>query len=1217
MVAFANEDLSLARNFSVGAVHFSGGTYQVEVDSVWPFLQLDDQGKILDAFCTCEKAATNTSCPHLAAAYLNIMGEESLPLHVRFRESFWNHLGLLAFERLGSDISSIKQETKNTYTAAASTGRKLFVLKPLTNEATLFFRSLFFMRPIETEETSLKFSKLSPEEIALWKQGKPSRELRYELSFWSDLAKYWMSLQEKKDSYQIVFEPENELPHMLKVRFFDHEFYYYIATVDWPQLIPALSSVHSPLSVHPLRSGHIKAIYYSKEKKSFHLQLEKRKETEALFPEKEGIPIDQWFYLPGEGFYPRIADPFLEMTEIPQEKISSFLSHHQKLVAKHLTTDVIHFGSIEPNYHLSIDEKKALVIRCYLFTVGDLHQEGAECFGRWAYLPNLGFFHLEEGLFVGKEQIIPKQRVGAFVSSHRVWLQNYEGFQPHVSTVQSHLGYRLNKELEFFLRIELTEDADLISDFGEWIHVQGKGFYARASEQFGNAAKGGLKIPAFQISAFIDKHKEELEGVSHFFSPVCPLEKAGLEITLSPTNEIQVIPKLLFSTEKKVLLFDHYTYVEGEGFALIPPEKRLPENYSMPKTIDQQNEPYFVGYELDLLYPFIIQIDPRLKKPKECVLHLDRIKYNPEAKTGQWILSLRYETNLGSVFPFTLWETLHQKRSYFFSEAGLLFINHFRFDWLKGVKKKRWLSKGKELRISTLEFLQLHALEELTPPPEKKGFSLYQKFLSFEPPEAIDLTGLQSSLRPYQQVGVNWLWFLASYGLSGLLCDEMGLGKTHQAMALIAGLKNAHQDRPLHILVVCPTSVIYHWEQLLLRFFPSIRMHLFYGPQRSLPTDNPLLLTSYGTLRSDKKLFQTLSFDLAIFDEIQIAKNDKSQVNQALHVINARMRLGLTGTPIENRLLELKTLFDLVLPGYLPSASQFKSLFINPIERQGNNQKSALLKRLIKPFILRRKKSEVLEELPEKIEEIAYCDLSLEQQKLYREIFYSYEKPILESLHNPRMPFPVSSIFTLLIKLKQICDHPCLITKDVANYLAHSSGKWDLFIELLSEIRDSGQKVVIFSQYLDMLNILELYLQNQKIQFATIRGSTKDRKEQVAKFQTDPNCEVFLGSLQAAGVGIDLVAASVVIHYDRWWNPAKENQATDRVHRMGQSRGVQVFKLVTRHSVEEHIHRLIESKLALTSAVIDFDQADQMKQLSREELISLMQQLRKDVQNVR
>jgi len=562
-------------------------------------------------------------------------------------------------------------------------------------------------------------------------------------------------------------------------------------------------------------------------------------------------------------------------------------------------------------------------------------------------------------------------------------------------------------------------------------------------------------------------------------------------------------------------------------------------------------------------------------------------------------------------------KSLDSHRSYAITEAGLLFFKDPRFNWLRGIGAP--LDQG--LTLSSLEWIRLRTFENVREPKgqskeAKNTRSLLKELDSFQTDDVMNLDGLKSTLRPYQEVGVKWLWFLYSYGLSGLLCDDMGLGKTHQAMALLAGVKNANPGKKVRYFVVCPTSVIYHWEELLKNFLPDFRVVIFYGIQRTLKAFNSnadILLTSYGTLRSEKEALSKIKFEVAILDEIQIAKNMQSQTHKTLTMIDAQTKIGLTGTPIENRLSELKALFDVVLPGYLPSATQFREIFVNPIEKQNDQEKKNLLSRLIHPFLMRRKKSEVLEDLPEKIEEIAYCYLSEEQQELYREAFFKSRQGPLKELGKAGKDLPYLHVFALLNTLKQICNHPCLITKDLKDYKKHQSGKWDLFVELLKEALDSGQKLVVFSQYLNMLTLIENYLKEHGIKYASIRGSTKDRKKQLHTFRDDPDCAVFVASLKAAGTGIDLTAASVVIHYDRWWNPAKENQATDRVHRIGQNRGVQVFKMVTRGTIEGHIHDLIERKVGLLESVIGYDDQDQIKKLDREDLIALLQQLSRDI----
>jgi superfamily II DNA or RNA helicase len=860
---------------------------------------------------------------------------------------------------------------------------------------------------------------------------------------------------------------------------------------------------------------------------------------------------------------------------------------------------------------LELDGSHQLHLTCYALEKGDLQKINAAKFGSWVFIPDKGFFVLQDVLFDSIETVIPKEEVSHFVSRHRHWLSAHPGFETHVISIEARLGYVLLPEgLEFTAQLDLAENPEDMIDFHEWIFVRGRGFYAKDRARSGSFLKAGLKIARSEINTFIRAHRDELEIVSQFFASSSPLESSGVKLELSSEQRITVSPYYTYSqgyAEDQVELFEDYTYVRGEGFCEIPSHMKLPAPYFRTIVIDEAAEPYFVSYEIDTLKPFILSIDPRLQKPDHLELQMKSLLREED---GSWLVDLSYVTNLGTLPTIDVWEALNEDKRYIFTSAGLILLKTPRFNWLRSITKKRWLKKGEQLRLTTIEWIRLFAFEQMSAPPDEAGKELWKQFHEMQVSVAPHLEGLRSKLRPYQQAGLQWLWFLHSYGLSGLLCDEMGLGKTHQAMALLAAASHANPEGKY--LVVCPTSVIFHWQDLLERFLPRLRICVYYGTQRSLDdfaANYDLILTSYGTMRSEKEALSEHSFSIAIFDEIQTAKNHLSQTHKVLKKLNVSTRIGLTGTPIENNLLELKALFDVVLPGYMPTETVFKELFVNPIEKQHDHERRKLLSRLIEPFILRRKKSEVLLELPEKVETISYAPLSDEQKKLYQDVYEAQRTQLYKDLNDSSKPTPYMHVFALLTKLKQICDHPALYLNKVADYTHHSSGKWDLFVELLQETRASGQKLVVFSQYLGMLDIIESYLQSEKIGYSTIRGSTRDRKEQVMRFRDDPKCEVFVGSLQAAGVGIDLISASVVIHYDRWWNPAKENQATDRVHRMGQSRGVQVFKLVTRGTLEEQIHRIIEKKLTLIEDVIGYDDQHELKTLSREDLIQLLQMM--------
>lgn len=467
--------------------------------------------------------------------------------------------------------------------------------------------------------------------------------------------------------------------------------------------------------------------------------------------------------------------------------------------------------------------------------------------------------------------------------------------------------------------------------------------------------------------------------------------------------------------------------------------------------------------------------------------------------------------------------------------------------------------------------------------------------------------GLRTPLRAYQKVGLDWLVFLFENGLSGLLCDDMGLGKTHQAMALLAAAaEQCGAQGPF--LIVCPTTVVSHWRQKLRDHAPDLKVVPYQGPERRLPTTLPpraILLTSYGILRNDADKLSGFLFDVAVFDEIQQVKNRETQSHRAAALLRARMKLGLTGTPIENDLQELKVLFDLVLPGYLGGDRSFQERFSSP-PSSASGQGLPALRRLVSPFLLRRLKTSVLEELPDKIEDVRTCVLSANQVELYRDALAAKAGPLVDSLRRGGSAVPYIHIFALLNVLKQVCNHPALALKRPADYLEMSSGKWDLFEEILSESLESGQKIVVFTQFLGMIDIMERHLRERGVEFATLTGSSSNRGELVERFNTEPSCRVFLGSLKAGGTGIDLVGGSVVIHYDRWWNAAREDQATDRVHRMGQKRAVQVFKLVTEGTLEERISTIIERKRQLVADTLHADDPHLAKIFTREELIEIL-----------
>jgi hypothetical protein len=458
--------------------------------------------------------------------------------------------------------------------------------------------------------------------------------------------------------------------------------------------------------------------------------------------------------------------------------------------------------------------------------------------------------------------------------------------------------------------------------------------------------------------------------------------------------------------------------------------------------------------------------------------------------------------------------------------------------------------------------------------------------------------GLRSRLRPYQSAGVAWLWSRYLVRVGALLADDMGLGKTHQVMGLLCLL--AERDPDARTLVVCPRGVLEHWHTLLGRFAPDLSVHLYHGPTRSLAglDRGGVVLTTYDILfRSIDDLLEH-TWAVTVFDEAQRIKNPRTKAARAARKVPADFRIALTGTPLENRLLELWSVVDLIVPGYLGSEREFRAIHRDPSHHQLH-----VLRQRLGVLTLRRVKEQVLADLPDKMEDLRYCHLLPAQEALYRSIHAQYSQQIVELLKDESEEIPYMHIFALLTRLKQVCDHPALVTEGGTK--ASESAKTEIFDEILDEAIDGGLQVVVFSQYVKMIELLSQHLDRRKTPHLVLTGETRDRGRIIRRFNSEQHERVLLASLLAGGVGIDLTGASVVLHYDRWWNPAKENQATDRVHRIGQRRFVQVFKLITRDTIEERIDELIRAKIDLMERVVAPTE-DLISGLGRTELIGLL-----------
>ena len=469
--------------------------------------------------------------------------------------------------------------------------------------------------------------------------------------------------------------------------------------------------------------------------------------------------------------------------------------------------------------------------------------------------------------------------------------------------------------------------------------------------------------------------------------------------------------------------------------------------------------------------------------------------------------------------------------------------------------------------------------------------NFWKQMSTFSTSEDLQLPeGINAEFREYQTKGFGWLWFMYKYGLNGILADDMGLGKTLQALAVVQKAKE--QDGPMPTLVVCPTTVVFNWESEIQKFAPTLTTLKLSGTERKqffkhIP-EYDVVITSYALLRRDIEKLKDINFRYVILDESQNIKNAMSQTAQAVKKLGATHKLALSGTPIENKLEELWSVFDFLMPGFLFSMADFNSRYVNPIMERQDKTVEKRLKLQIYPFILRRMKRDVAKDLPDKVENIAYCELTDEQRDFYLQVLDSTKEELFKSIEQNGLEKSRLSIFSALLRLRQICCHPRLYDKDnVKNIM--KSGKFEKLKVMLEEIIDEGHRILLFSQFVDMLDLIKAWLEREGIPYEYLTGKTKDRQGAVERFNSTPSIPIFLISLKAGGTGLNLTGADYVIHYDPWWNPAVEDQATDRAYRIGQTKKVFVYRLITKNTVEEKIQKLKTAKRNLVDSVISVD----------------------------
>jgi SNF2 family DNA or RNA helicase len=665
--------------------------------------------------------------------------------------------------------------------------------------------------------------------------------------------------------------------------------------------------------------------------------------------------------------------------------------------------------------------------------------------------------------------------------------------------------------------------------------------------------------------------------------------------------------------EQKIVdeLFQDFSYNPTQGVFVTKSDKKIVE--FMTEVVPQNQNKVIFNCPQNLKEQFLYDSSTFSLNLRET----DRI--------DAYLVELKVDGYLNGVLVDQLWECLATKKSY------IELKKTHEGAKKKGVNKILVLDLEKiapivqifdELGIQTLsDHVEERPLWSLASVDEKDfenlpiQFSMSQKLKKIQEQmrgaKAVETKEIPSQMkaefRPYQKEGVQWMDRLRQMHLNGVLADDMGLGKTLQA---IAALTQFQTDEPKAVsLVVCPTSLVYNWDEEIHKFNPKMKVLTVDGTpgQRKKLIEDlkqyDVLITSYSLLQKDIDLYKETVFGYCVLDEAQHIKNRSTRNAKSVKMIKSLHRLILTGTPIENSLDELWSLFDFLMPGLLSSYERFMEKYIrSPVKE--NSKNLDLLKRKLSPFILRRMKKDVLSELPPVSEIVYHCHLTDTQENLYKSYAASAREELSQLVKKEGFEKVQIHVLATLTRLKQICCHPAIFAKEDPE--SGDSAKYEMLMELLQNLIDGNHKTVIFSQYTRMLNIIRNELKQRGILFEYLDGASKNRMGIVKRFNEDTDISVFLVSLKAGGSGLNLTGADTVIHYDMWWNPAVESQATDRVHRIGQQNSVSSYKLVTLGTIEEKIVELQNRKKGLVKKVISSDE-EVMSKLTWEEVLELLQ----------
>ncbi len=682
---------------------------------------------------------------------------------------------------------------------------------------------------------------------------------------------------------------------------------------------------------------------------------------------------------------------------------------------------------------------------------------------------------------------------------------------------------------------------------------------------------------SMQCDIYLDKYNETIKGtVVFYYGPY--------KVGLYPPSK----PKL---PEDLLLVQDIKT--ESEIQTLIKNAGCVPnEDYSWFTIPSEENLYNFIYHYLPKLqsYATIYYSEAFQNMPIHRSYPIQgEFKLNKKSDMLEFSFSIE---NIDTSELSNILKSVKEKQRYYkLKNGGLLPLNTHEFNEIGSLIEHLHLSSD-DLKKSKILIPKYHAIyiDKVLEDTPIKGVNIDSRLkelvqniqepntLAIVPPKE-----LLPILRDYQKLGYQWLKTLSLYGFGGILADDMGLGKTLQAIALIKSSKNSHPS-----LVVAPTSLIFNWLDEIEKFAPDLNANVINGNkierEKALAhTEADVLITSYGLLKRDIEFYEDFTFNYCFIDEAQHIKNPKSLNAKTAKQIHAKTRFALTGTPIENSLTELWSIFDFILPGYLSTHSDFCTLYERPITKHNNHEVLKVLTKKIKPFILRRLKEDVLKELPPKIETKVVTELLTHQKKLYLAYLEQTKNEIKIELSSKGYQKSRIKILSALTRLRQICCHPSLF---IDNYEG-SSGKLDLLKEIVTDAVESSHRLLVFSQFTSMLKIIQNMLERLNISSFYLDGSTKaeTRRTMVHCFNKgEKNC--FLISLKAGGTGLNLTGADMVIHYDPWWNPAVEEQATDRAYRIGQDKPVQVIKLITHGTIEEKIYQLQQKKRSMIESVI-------------------------------